>query len=70
MVAHVGDADTVPVHPVAVSQTDVGHRPGRHLGWANLEGGLVHVVEGDLTRQIPDTDREVGRVHEGFERRL
>ncbi len=70
VVAHVGDTGAVPVHPVAVGQTDVGHRTGRHPGRADLEGDLVHVVESDLTRQVPNADREVGRVHEGFERRL
>ena len=67
VVADVGDADTVPVDPVAVGCADMGDGSDGDRCRAHGEAPCVHVMEFDLAGQVTEPDREVRRRHELLE---
>ena len=68
VVGHVGDRGAAELDAVAVGAADVGHVAHRHLGVADDEVGVGHLVEAVVAAQVAPADREVRRPDEALER--
>jgi hypothetical protein len=64
VVADIGDDRSVPFDAVADGGAAVGHGAHAHLGVADGEIVLDHVVEGNVASQLTEVDREVRWPHE------